>query len=294
MTTRSFQVAAAMAALLTTYHAAVAVPIGHAVDRATDVLYEIDLATGAATPIGGGVGFADVRAVAFANSVLYGVDAESDKLISIDTTTGVGQEIGDLNLDINDLVGMSFESIPGRMTLSNWTEAPGINPVVYGVSFYSVDLGTGAASFLSEAVDGNNDPIHVARSAVFTDIASVNPLFGGGTFGSQGSLWNLNPTQGGAVGSTPNGGISNFDAGANFGLSANVDGVIWGVEAIDQAIFTLDAGAVQVASYPSNLILDNLAINKDATNAVLVVPEPVTSVLSLIGFTVLGASVRRR
>lgn len=68
-------------------------------------LYRLDLVTAQATPIGHGIGFNDVEAIAFGpDGVLYGVadgtigsgSSATDFLIRIDTTTGVGSLIGQM------------------------------------------------------------------------------------------------------------------------------------------------------------------------------------------------------
>ena len=81
---------------------ALAGPIGFSVRAggpgSDDTLYSIDLATGAATAIGSGVGYPLVGGLAFnpVDGILYGVNDTSaqDRLITIDTTTGVGTSVG--------------------------------------------------------------------------------------------------------------------------------------------------------------------------------------------------------
>jgi len=68
-------------------------------------LYRLDLGTAQATPIGSGIGFNDVEAIAFGpNGVLYGIadgtvgsgSGTTDFLIRIDTNTGAGSLVGHL------------------------------------------------------------------------------------------------------------------------------------------------------------------------------------------------------
>lgn len=83
---------------------AVAAPLAYI--SAWNALYRIDLATATATPIGSGLGFNDVEALAFApDGTLYGVadgtvgsgSGLTDFLIRINTSTGVGTLVGPLS-----------------------------------------------------------------------------------------------------------------------------------------------------------------------------------------------------
>ncbi|MCG8409293.1 MAG: hypothetical protein MI923_29160 [Phycisphaerales bacterium] len=73
-------------------------------------LITIDTTTGDVTGVGGLVGFSSVQGLAFdANTnTLYGTDTDTDQLITIDTTTGVGTAIGPLGF--SSIEGLAFDA----------------------------------------------------------------------------------------------------------------------------------------------------------------------------------------
>lgn len=107
----------------------------YATDIVQDVLFVIDVGTGAAMPIGPH-GFAQVRGLAYDSNadVLYGVDSDTDQLIRIDTTTGAGTAVGALGF--GGARGLAFD--PGTNTLYG-----------HGAStdtLYTIDRTTGAGT----------------------------------------------------------------------------------------------------------------------------------------------------
>lgn len=63
-----------------------------------DFLYSINVATGAATLIGNGLGVSNIFALGFAGGNLYGVGDNTNQLVSISTTTGAASVIGSTGL----------------------------------------------------------------------------------------------------------------------------------------------------------------------------------------------------
>lgn len=75
-----------------------------------DALYEIDITTGEATQVGA-LGYDDISAIAFdPEDVLFGIDSVTDRLITVDPTTGAGAPFGDgdMGIVIGPVAGMTF------------------------------------------------------------------------------------------------------------------------------------------------------------------------------------------
>ncbi|HYG61677.1 MAG TPA: DUF4394 domain-containing protein [Thermoanaerobaculia bacterium] len=183
-------------------------PMGYSVqsDSNTDVLYAINLATGAAAPLGP-TGFGDVESLAFNPdcSTLYAVDDVKDRLITCSTATGACTAVGALGVDVTD-TGLAFTS-NGGLFMS--TDAPK-NPS----NFYRLDPATGRATLIG-----------VQGQEVTGLAANRNGLFGLGGDGRN-NLVRIDPrtgraTQVGSLGAvaTPDGGID-FDArGVLYGIT---------------------------------------------------------------------------
>jgi len=88
-------------------------------DISTDTIITIDLAGNAENTLAGPLGFTNVQGLAFDTDqgILFGVAGAggSQVLISIDTTTGVGTEVGPLDLIGSDVRGLTYD--PGRQQL---------------------------------------------------------------------------------------------------------------------------------------------------------------------------------
>jgi len=95
-----------------------------AFDSRTSSLYGADLVTGQLvrinpfTGVGTGVGplgFAGVMGLAFDphTNTLYGADTATDQLIRIDTVTGFGTAIGPFGAGLDDIKGLTFDSVAG-------------------------------------------------------------------------------------------------------------------------------------------------------------------------------------
>lgn len=123
--------------------AAIAQPEVYSVDVDTDQLYILDLATGDANPVGGDVvGFDKIEGLSIqpGTGVLYGLDTESDVLITIDTATGVGTLVGSLGTDMRD-AGLAFADDGALYAATDLGDDDG---------FYSVNPASGAATFIAD------------------------------------------------------------------------------------------------------------------------------------------------
>ena len=73
----------------------------------------IDPDTAVATVIGARIGFEDVRGLAVANGTVFGVDAATDQLLTIDPATGLGTAVAPLGFaDIN---GLAYHPLTGLL-----------------------------------------------------------------------------------------------------------------------------------------------------------------------------------
>jgi hypothetical protein len=180
-----------------------------------DILYSIDLRTGLATKIGSAVGFEDVESLTFSPGcqTLYGVDDETDQLVTCDTTSGTCTSVGPLGVNITD-TGLAFGA-DGALYMS--TDAP-----KRPWSFFQLDPHTGAATRIGDpgqevtGLAGNRDGIwglggdgasNLVRISTETGHATpVGPLRnvmlvdGGLEFDSAGTLWGIHDGSVGRVG----------------------------------------------------------------------------------------------
>ncbi len=107
-------------------------------DVAVPSLYKIDTSNGVATLVGS-MGFACAGDLAFSNGALYMAAASptlggNDLLVRLDTTTGIGTLIGSFGLPY--VYGFDI------------AQEDGIAYAASGTSIYSVDLSTGATTFV--------------------------------------------------------------------------------------------------------------------------------------------------
>lgn len=100
---------------------------------AGSTLYTVNTSTGAATAIGSGIGFQSGGDLAFVGGDLF-MASSGNQLIDVDITTGAGVLVG--NLGVASMFGLAT---PDNVTLYG----------VAGQSVYSVNTGTGAATFQS-------------------------------------------------------------------------------------------------------------------------------------------------
>lgn len=100
---------------------------------AGDRLYSINTSTGASTAIGSGIGYQSGGDLAFIGGNLF-MATQGNELVNVNITTGVGSLVGTLGV-----AGMFGLASPDNVTLYG----------VAGQSVYSVNAGTGAATFQS-------------------------------------------------------------------------------------------------------------------------------------------------
>ncbi|HET9652767.1 MAG TPA: DUF4394 domain-containing protein, partial [Usitatibacter sp.] len=119
-------------------------------------LIEIDITTGAGTPVGPGWGASHVAAITV-DSVgnMYGWTQDSQDLVSIDKTTGVATIVGDSGITTGDF-GLSFNS------------ADELYLVQYQGRAYRVDASTGSATLQDTFYD--YDDTHHGKFDWLTDL----------------------------------------------------------------------------------------------------------------------------
>jgi hypothetical protein len=192
-----------------------------------DYLFSIDLATGAATPIGP-TGFEDVESLAFGPEclTLYAVDDVTRQLLTCDTATGACTAVGPLGVPLLDS-GLAWAN-DGHLYLSTDAPAP--------ATLYRVDPATGAAT----PVGAQGQPV----TGLAADLSTIYGLGGDRT----NNLTTLNPFDGFAL-PVGNLGLGSPDV-RDGGLDFDASGTLWGIED-NGRIFTVDpatGAATQVAT----------------------------------------------
>lgn len=141
--------------------------IGRNIDS---TLYRIDTATGVATAIGSGIGFERVSGMDFdANTrMLYGTGerpdgSNKDVLFTLNTVTGVGTEVGPMQIETFPVSGITMSDIsfrPSDRVLFGWT-LPGFDrPNGFFGGLASIDISNGTATLIAYSTgilgdDGN-------------------------------------------------------------------------------------------------------------------------------------------
>ena len=112
----------------------------------TTDLYTIDPATGAGTLIGAmGNASLMIGIAADAAGNIYGYDIGDDNFYSINKTTGAATIVGPLGHDFNYAQDMAYDKVNDVCYLAGYTTTGGL---------FSVDVTTGAATFLAEFAGG--------------------------------------------------------------------------------------------------------------------------------------------
>lgn len=180
-----------------------------------DILYSIDLQTGKATKIGTAVGFEDVESLTFDPGchVLYGVDDETDQLVTCDPETGTCEAVGPLGVNITD-TGLAFGP-EGILYMS--TDAP-----KRPTNFYRVNPRTGQAILIGDqgqevtglagsrsgvyglGGDGTSNLVKMqvatGKAVKVGSLKTVILADGGLDFGADGTLWGIHDGSVGRVG----------------------------------------------------------------------------------------------
>jgi hypothetical protein len=227
--------ALAVAALLVSAGPALAQTAAFAVDSINDTLYRVDLNTGAVTPVGAGVGFNDVTSLSFSpGGVLFGIDSNTDSLITINTATGVGTLVGALGVNVSSDTGLTFDS-SGNLWLSQDNG-----------DFFRVNPVTGAATFIGNLGEGDVEGL----------AAFGNVIFGLGETNNR--IGTINTTTGVF---TPIGTLG-FDVGTDLGLDFAPDGRLFGIDTVER-IFIIDPATgmgTLVATLQQDRSFESLAI----------------------------------
>ncbi|MEO5558034.1 MAG: DUF4394 domain-containing protein [Dokdonella sp.] len=115
---------------------------------AGQTLSTIDAATGATTLIGtiSGLTVADsISAIAVnASGQMYGIDRNSDVLVTIDKATAVATTVGALGIDTSNVAGLAFDYAAGILYFAD-------NPTH---SMYTINTTTGATTLIGQIGDG--------------------------------------------------------------------------------------------------------------------------------------------
>lgn len=263
-------------------HSVVAGPVGYSAWDlvGNDRLVSVDLMSGVATSIGSGIGFTDVDGLAFsASGVLYGVDDNTNSLIRINTTTGVGTAIGSgFGSGFNDM-GLAFVGNTLFMAATNTSGSTG--------RLYTVDTTLGTATVVGAFADGLK-----IRSLG----ASGSELFG---WSNIDTLVKINTataayTTVGPFGfATPTGGQDGMDVDP-------ATGTIWAISEEENRTYTLNGSTGLASIQATSLTCDGnpcLDVPNDVgfnSLAIAPVPEPESYVLMLAGLGVVGLLGRRR
>lgn len=198
-------------------------------DTDFDQLYRVDLATGNATLIGP-VGYGDVEGLALSpDGVLYGVDDNTETLITIDAQTGQGSPVDNttsnltlgpdgLELGASYDFGLTFDAA-GRLWLSSdvtgeqWRVDPATG---------RPQLVAGSAGSSVITASGDGEKSHAVNQPHLTGLAACGNARYGITVTSPASLYKLTPQE--VVGALTLG--AGFDDG---GLDFDATGTLWGI-----------------------------------------------------------------
>jgi len=205
--------------------------IAYSVNGVNTFLYSINLSTGATTPIGPTFSFF-ITGLSFGpDGRLYGVDAFTDQLVTINTTHGTAAVVGNLDVDVN-FGGLTFD-LQGRLFFAD-----------EGGLFLQINPATGQATLL-----GNTGQ---RITSLATSPSGV--LYG---FDNNDNLYTINPANGAAmlVGSL------GFDVNGG-GLDFAPNGTLYGVSALfTPSLFTVNpqTGQATIIS-PLEIGFNSLAI----------------------------------
>jgi outer membrane protein assembly factor BamB len=264
------------ASLLTVagFSPAVATPLFLVQEQAgNDLLLRFD--AGTLTTVGS-IGFGDVRGLAYdpLTDTLYGLSRTSDRLITIDMTTGAGTAVS-TNPFLpggSNTAEMTFDEDGDLFALGRIGDMTGVD------TLFSVDETTGVASTIGSL------GIPLLSGLAFDPIS-------GGLFGTtfNGDLYSVNATTGAATFLGPIAGTTSGVARIAFDPSGTLFGITSGL-AVPKQLVTIDLStfaATQVAQFSGNQMY---ALDF----APQPVPEPSTLVISALGLLLVAARLRKR
>jgi len=224
-------------------------PIGYSVQsNGNDHLYQIDLATGAATDLGA-VNFGDAEGLGFKGNQLYAIGGTQASFWNI--TSPPGFLVGATGARAGTDAGLDYDVVSGKMFNYQGSSGSG--------SLYEINVATGAATLVgsnSQFADGLG--INSAGAAFVIDAVLSNSLF----------ALNLNDSSVALVGSLGLGGQE--QAGASFDSS-------------DQLWMLLSSGMIYkvntttgAATLQANVTLAGVPLDSFEGLAIAAVPEPST------------------
>lgn len=261
-----------LAALFAAVHMATAGPIGYSVrSNVDDHLYQIDLATGAATDLGE-LDFGDAEGISFGtDGELYAIGGFDEEFWKI--TTPPGSMVGWTGPRDGVDAGLGLDPTTGKLY--------NLNGGFDGSSLYTVNQATGATTLVGSSQNyGDNLAIDASGSAFAIDAIFADSLFSVNL--STGAL-------------TLIGGLGIGDVSVQVGSSFDSSGVLWMLDS-EGAIRTVNtvtglATLVAHVNVAGTILVgwEGLAIQ---TGAVPTIPEPGT--FALLGLGLVALRRRRK
>lgn len=248
-------------------------PIGYSAwdVSGNDKLVRMDLSSGVGTVIGTNLGFSDVDGLAFSTSgQLFGVDDNTNKLLTIDIGTGVATAVGSLGTGSFNDMGLAFIGSTLYMSSTTGSGTGGL---------FTVNASTGAATLVGNFASG-------------VKVRSLGS-YGGVLYGwsNTDTLLKINV----ATGTTSTVGSFGIYNSGQDGMDIDpATGTIWGLSEYEHRSYTIDALTGVASIKAQSLTCSGAACGNFNGLAIATVPEP--GVLALIGagLGVVGFVRRRR